>query len=372
MLTKHDTKPGSAPGTSVFGHPAIDCDIHPAVPNIKALMPYLDDYWREQFVERGIDKLPFTLSCDPPNTPLAARPDWRPQGGALPGSNFDMLTSQALDAFGSSIAIANCLHGAVALHSDDMTAVLSHAVNEWLARQWLDRDPRLRASIVIPLENTELAVDEIEARAADKRFVAVLMLAMLERPLGKRSFWPIYAAAERHDLPIMVHAGSLYRSAPTSIGWPSYFLEDYVNQSAAFESQLLSLISEGVFVKFPNLKVVFAEAGFCWLPAFIWRANKAWRGIHTEVPWVKEHPSGIVRRHVRFTLQPIDEPPDDSQLEQVIEQVRCDDLFLFSTDYPHWQFDGLDAVPKAFGPIARKMLWDNPLATFPRLKETLG
>jgi predicted TIM-barrel fold metal-dependent hydrolase len=198
------------------------------------------------------------------------------------------------------------------------------------------------------------------------------MLAMLERPLGNRSFWPIYAAAERHDLPIVVHAGSLYRSAPTSIGWPSYFLEDYVNYSGAFESQLLSLISEGVFVKFPNLKVVFAEAGFCWLPAFMWRANKAWRGIRAEVPWVKEHPSTIVRRHVRFTLQPIDDPPDESQLEQVIEQIRCDDLFLFSTDYPHWQFDGLDAVPKPFGPIARKMLWDNPLATYPRLKETLG
>ena len=33
--------------------------------------------------------------------------------------------------------------------------------------------------------------------AKDKRFVQILMLAMGETPLGRRHFWPIYAAAER-------------------------------------------------------------------------------------------------------------------------------------------------------------------------------
>ena len=36
---------------------AIDCDIHPAVPGMQVLLPYLDDYWREHLVARGIDKL---------------------------------------------------------------------------------------------------------------------------------------------------------------------------------------------------------------------------------------------------------------------------------------------------------------------------
>jgi len=25
---------------------AIDCDIHPAVPDMRALLPYMDEYWR--------------------------------------------------------------------------------------------------------------------------------------------------------------------------------------------------------------------------------------------------------------------------------------------------------------------------------------
>ena len=46
---------------------AIDCDLHPAMPGMPALLPYLDDYWRDQFSNRHIDQLPFTLSSYPPS-----------------------------------------------------------------------------------------------------------------------------------------------------------------------------------------------------------------------------------------------------------------------------------------------------------------
>ena len=40
---------------------AIDCDLHPGMPGVPALLPYLDDYWRDQLSNRHIDKLPFTV-----------------------------------------------------------------------------------------------------------------------------------------------------------------------------------------------------------------------------------------------------------------------------------------------------------------------
>ena len=54
----------------------IDCDVHPALPGIAALLPYLDDYWREQISTRGIDGL--DLASYPPRVPANGRPDWRP------------------------------------------------------------------------------------------------------------------------------------------------------------------------------------------------------------------------------------------------------------------------------------------------------
>jgi uncharacterized protein len=40
---------------------------------------------------------------------------------------------------------------------------------------------------------------------------------------------------------------------------------------------------------------------------------------------------------------------------------------LFSTDYPHWHFDGTEAMPQAMTPLAKKILVDNPRETFARL-----
>jgi predicted TIM-barrel fold metal-dependent hydrolase len=251
-----------------------------------------------------------------------------------------------------------------------MAAVLCTAINQWIARELLDRDPRLRASILIPLESPGLAVEEIERWAGDRRFVQVLFYAMGERPLGRRTFWPIYAAAVKHGLAVGVHAGSGYRHPPTTIGWPSYFMEDYVAQSAAFETQLLSFIAEGAFARFPELKVVFVESGFAWLPAFMWRANKTWRGVRAEVPWVKQAPPDLVRHHLRLTLQPVDPPDDAKAFERILDQLGSEDMLLFSTDYPHGHFEGTSALPQALaGSIAAKVLAENALATYPRLRQ---
>src|SRR6478735_7137610 len=257
---------------------AIDCDLHPLMPSATALLPYLDEYWRDQLVNRHIDRYSFVLTSYPPYSPLSARPDWRQISG-LPAGDIDAIRRHALDPFGTRLAICNVLHGAVALFNEDMAAALCAAVNDWTAKELLDREPRLRASILLPVHNPALALREIERLAPDRRFVQVLLLAMGEMLLGRRTYWPIYAAAEKHGLAIGIHAGSTYHHAPTPSGWPAHRVEDYVAQSAAFESQLLSFLTEGVFQKFPALKLVLIESGVTWLPTLLWRTNKTWRGV---------------------------------------------------------------------------------------------
>ena len=92
-------------------------------------------------------------------------------------------------------------------------------------------------------------MQEIERRATDHRFVEIQLLSMNEMPLGRRHYWPIYKSAQRHDLPIGVHAGGGLVCPPTPIGWPSYFIEDYVGHAQVFQSVLLSFISEGVLTE---------------------------------------------------------------------------------------------------------------------------
>jgi predicted TIM-barrel fold metal-dependent hydrolase len=345
----------------------IDCDLHPAVPSLDALLPYVDDHWRDSVVQRGLDELR-SISY-PTHAPLSAREDWR-HADALPGDSLQRLRAEALDPFGTAIAICNCLYGVQMPFSEDLAAGIARALNGWIAAEWLDREPRLRASIVVPAQSPQLAAAEIEHWASDRRFVQVLILVGGEQPLGKRGHWPIYEAAVRHDLPIGVHAGSAYRHPVTAVGWPSYFSEDYLGQAPAFATQLTSLIAEGTFAKFPALRVVLLESGVTWLPPLLWRLTKYWRGLRIEVPWIDRTPAEIVRSNVRLTLQPFDAPPDAGMVERVIEHLGSDELLLFSTDYPHAQFEGTAALPGGLSPdLARKIMLDNPLATYPRLRE---
>ncbi len=129
-------------------------------------------------------------------------------------------------------------------------------------------------------------------------------------------------------------------------------------------------MAEGAFAEVsPDLQASScAESGWTWLPSFLWRTNKIWRGLRAEVPWVKQPPATIVRDHVRFTLQPTDAPPDPAMLARTMEQVGSDEILLFSTDYPHWQFDGADVIPDGL-PAATiaKLMSENALKTYPRL-----
>ena len=348
---------------------AIDCDIHPALPGTASLLPYLDEYWRDTvtMVMKGVARL--ELNSYPPNAPLTSRPDWRPTEGKA-GTDLGLLRTHALDRFGLRYAICNCLYGAMAVYNPDLGAVLCRAMNDWMAKEWLDREPRLRASIVISLMDPEAAAEEIERLAPDHRFVQVLVLAMGEMPLGRRAYWPIYRAAEKHRLPIGVHAGSMMRHAPTQSGYPSYLAEDYVHQAQAFATQTISFLAEGVFAKFPELRVVLIESGVSWLPGLMWRVSKDWRGVRTEVPWLKKIPADIIRDHFRLTIQPLDAPPNPDDVSRLLDQIGSDDILLFATDYPHWQFDGDDVLPAGLPEASlRKILIDNPLATYPRLKE---
>jgi predicted TIM-barrel fold metal-dependent hydrolase len=348
---------------------AIDCDIHPAVPDTRALLPYLEPYWREHVLRRGLERENFEASSFPASAPINGRPDWRLPAGP-PGSSLAAMQAHLLDRLNPAFAICNVIHGAQVMLSEDLSLAFCRAINNWIAAEWLDRDPRLRASIVVPPHNAELAAEEIERLAPDRRFVQVLLLSMTELPLGRRQTWPIYKAAERFGLPIGIHGGSSYRHPPSAGGWPSYYLEEYVSHAQGFQAALNSLVSEGVFVKFPDLKVVLIESGVTWLPASLWRLDKTWRGVRAEVPWLEQLPTETVRRHVRLTLQPFDAPPTQTQLLKFLEQLGSEDMLLFSSDYPHWHYDGDDALPDGLpADLIHKICVTNPMQTYPRLME---
>jgi uncharacterized protein len=319
----------------------VDCDIHPAFRKPSDLYPFLPARWREHMTTFG-EHLRQGLSGQlawPRMMAAGMRVDAFPEEGP-PGSDLTLMRRQHLDANGVEYGMLMQLsRGGMEERNLEFAAALSQAINDWQLATFVEPEPRLRAGIVVPQEDAAFAVSEIERRAADPRFAQILISPRASDPLGHRRYWPIYEVAQRCNRPIALHVqGYSGGHASTGSGWPTYYMQEHYAASGNMQTTMTSLIFEGVFERFPKLKVVLIEGGFAWAPALGWRMDKHWQRMRREVPDVKRPPSEYVREHFWFTTQPIEEPDDPQHLADIIGWLGWDRL-MFSTDYPHWDFD---------------------------------
>ena len=121
-----------------------------------------------------------------------------------------------------------------------------------------------------------------------------------------------------------------------------------------------SLVCEGVFEKFPDLKFVAIEGGIAWLPHLMWRMDKNYKALRATTPWLKKLPSQYIKEHIRLTTQPIEEPENPQHILQIFEMIDAKNTVMFSSDYPHWDFDNPKmALPPLKGELKENILWRN-------------
>ncbi|KQU07134.1 hypothetical protein ASG56_06210 [Rhodococcus sp. Leaf7] len=311
----------------------VDCDVHPVLTDSTQLLPYLDQYWGDQLVAALSPT--YEPNYHPRGSAIAQRPDALQDKQGRAGTQVHNLVSDVFRDGFTDFAILNPLYAVQQIHQPRREAAHARALNTWIAREWLDVDPRLRASIVVPMGTARAAAEEIAYWAHDKRFVQVLVLGQSELLLGREANWPIWEAAEAAGLPVAIHIGGVFRQAPTSVGWPTTYLEWYVGQQANLEAQLASIVSEGILQKFPATKIVVTEVGFKWLPPFIWKFDKLWKSYRPDLPWVDRAPSDLIREHVRFTTAPSDGAERSGGLDSIVDRMGSDQMLVYSSDYPH-------------------------------------
>jgi uncharacterized protein len=346
------------------GYQLIDCDVHPVMKGGMAdLRPYLSSAGRRRL---GLDDrrgLTTTGHREPVSVPRnllyvnpagVLRDDARAPDGSAPGADPLYTARHLLDGNGVSraVLIGGEVLGLGALPDPDCAALIASAYNDWLAATWLTADDRYRGTIVVGAQDPVLAAAEIRRVGGDQRFVAVL-LPLTSALMGTRHYYPIYEAAAELGLPVTVHPNSgegIFRTSPSLAGAPpTYYVEWHTGLSQVFQANVISLICHGVFERFPHLKVVVTEGGIGWVPDVMWRLDKNVQGLRDEVPWVRRLPSDYLVDHLRFTTQPLPEPRRRHHLHVLCEIVHAERTLMFSSDYPHWDYDdprhSLTALP---------------------------
>lgn len=312
----------------------IDTDVHEMIPSWNDLVPYLEEQWRPYITDYGWvpEKRHSFRQVRKGNV---QRMDAIPEGGGPAGSSYPLMREQLLDKYNLDYAILSGLTFIANDHSwFEFAAARASAYNDWLVENWLDKDPRLLGSIQIAADPVT-AVREIERMASHPQMVQVL-LAIGDFSWGEPYYHPIFEAADRHNLVVFMHLGTSI--VASGGGDMRYYWAWRSALPQAFMTQVISMITNGVFDKYPNLRIVLAEGGYEWAPFLMWRMDAAWKGLRQETPWVKRKPSDYFKDNMRFTTQPWHDL-EMRHFLQIVDMMGSDKMLLFSTDYPHWDFD---------------------------------
>jgi predicted TIM-barrel fold metal-dependent hydrolase len=358
----------------MYDGPIIDTDVHHRWHAEADLIAHLTSEWRA-LVDRSENAilLETAASLFPQMSGSNKRMDSFPPTGGPPGSHYETLRDQWLDAYPIEIAVLNFDIGTSAgIANPDLASALCRAANDWSLARWIDgtRDPRLVSALLAPTAVPQDAVREIARVGAHPGIVEVLLVSnALGKPFGHPVYHPIFDAAQEYDLPIAIHNGgdnwaNLTHGNAGGIPNTRYEFHTLAPQSTIVH--LASFVTNGVFERFPKLKLLILEAGIAWLPWLMWSLDRHWDSLRRENPLVKRLPSEYIREHVCVSTQPIEMTDDKNQLIEALQAADgIDDVLVFSSDYPHWDTDDPSYVarrlpsewgPKLFHENARRVL----------------
>jgi predicted TIM-barrel fold metal-dependent hydrolase len=322
----------------------IDCDVHNTWKSAEVLLPYLEPYFRD-YLARG--------ELGPKVLPVAHRAWLHPEGytradavppdGAFAGSDYELMREQLLDRFDVEYAIltGDDIMEVSTIANPHYASALARAHNDWLIDTWLAWDSRLKGSMIVAPQDPHGAAAEIRRVGSHPDIVQVLLSSGSQRPYGDPFYLPIWEAAVEVGLPVAAHFGGTagVNQNPTGCGPPTYYIEFHTLCMETGMGHVASLICQGVFERFPTARFVLVELGTAWLPALLWRLDADYKALRKETPWLKRLPSEYAWEHIRMTTQPLEDPENVEQLWNVLDAMHGKDVLMYSSDYPHWDFD---------------------------------
>ena len=273
---------------------------------------------------------------------VAGPKGWAAYGAIDPGER-----SKALDDLGFSRQLVFTTFAAsqfLPSQDPDVKYGGARALNRAMA-EFCRGDARLIGVGVVPLDNPERALAEIDAAiAAGVGAIWVPAAPAGEVSPGHPDLDPVWRRLAEARVPFMLHVGSSSPTLPAAYhknghprpkdwlgGGENLRAKDYFALSFAPQNFLAALALDGVFERFPDLRGGVIELGAGWVPDFLRRLDQAWKGWRKTDPVVASlsmPPSELVRRAVRFT-------PYATEDAGVIIREGGPELFLFSSDYPH-------------------------------------
>jgi uncharacterized protein len=346
----------------------IDSDIHNDLPSLGELKPFLASQWHP-WLEGGGPGQPARYWA---NQGSGRMDDSVNEADGLCAGDPEWVIDKLMRKYRIDVGILNGTLRPGIQHNARLRSALVRAYNDWTLERWVWPYDYFKGSIFVAAQDPDAAAAEIDRLGNDPGMVQVLLSSASVMPLGNRHYHPIYEVCARHGLPVAIHPGGegAGTSPPASAaGHPSTYLEWFVDLPQSQMAHVVSLVTEGVFDKFPTLKVVLYEGGVFWLAPLTWRLDKNWKAQRAETPWTRNLPGSYIRAHFYLTSYPLKAVPDPADLARALRLIEAERTLLFSGNVPSWElgdpFDMIAPVPAA---IQARVMGQNAVDLYgPRL-----
>jgi predicted TIM-barrel fold metal-dependent hydrolase len=228
-------------------------------------------------------------------------------------------------------------------------------------------DPRrLKTCLTVTPQSIEGSLAEISRWGKESWVVAVHPSLPLDYPLDHPDLYPIWEAAQEHDLCVIHHS--------LAWGYPGYrdlWGNPFIGRSAshpwAAMRAISSFIGSGLMDRFPEIRYGVLESGFGWLP--FWANRLDDQAIYVGYTAELKHKISDYIKGGRFFTSI--EQHEGPQMAKHVNDLLGDHILMFGSDYPHAEsrfpesIDRTLAWQKVIGAEAtKKMMWDNPVRFF--------
>jgi predicted TIM-barrel fold metal-dependent hydrolase len=227
----------------------------------------------------------------------------------------------------------------IGLHPQkEMEHELCWSYNRWLTEKVLpESNGRFYSMLSLPFSDPDEALRHVEM-FGDRKHVGGFMVTTVRSNMAvnDNAYMKVYRAIEERGLVLSFHSGPNW-GEPIFKSCNRFLSVHALGFTWYNVLHLTNWVINGMGERFPKLPVVWIESGLAWIPFLMQRLDHEYMLRPSECPLLKKKPSDYMR-DMYYSSQPM-EIQDMGALECTFRMINAETQLLYSSDYPHWDFD---------------------------------
>ena len=223
------------------------------------------------------------------------------------------------------------------MHPDPVIETqMAWAYMRWVVEEVLPDAPHVKTMVYLPMNQPDAAVKFVEHFRDHKGIVGWMVTSARYKPVHANEYMRLYGAIQETGLPLSFHA--IYHQTERMFEGMNKFISIHALGFVFYNLvHLTNMIVNGIPERFPKLKFLWIEGGLAWIPFMMQRLDNEYLMRSSEAPLLRKLPSDYMR-DMYYTSQPI-ENNDLALMESTFKAMNAETQLLFSSDYPHWDFN---------------------------------